>query len=153
MATNGLLNMQQILGGIQQQYPVNPPTPPPPPPSPTANPRNPRKQKWADMLYLLGGALKGNDMSQDMNMLQQSQQLRTARDNAAKLNAAIDGSNLNPAQKELAKANPELFAKYQFESQFGSGAKDTTLITNNKYINDLYAERDKYEIGTKPLNF
>jgi len=141
MATNGLLNMQQILGGIQQQYPVNPPTrTPPPPPSPTVNTGNSKKQKWADMLYLLGGALKGNDMSQDMTMLQQSQQLRTARDNAAKLNAAIDGSNLNPAQKELAKANPELFAKYQFESQFGSGTKDTADIRNFNFRNSLNKE-------------
>ena len=116
MAINNLLNMQQILGNIQQQYPVNPPTPPPPPPPPTVNAKDPRKQKWADMLYLLGGALKGNDMSQDMAMLQQAQQLRTARDNAAKLNASIDNNpNLNASQKELAKANPELFAKYQFE--------------------------------------
>ena len=147
MAIDNLLNMQQILGNIQQQYPIKPPTfVPPPPPPPTVNPRNSKRQNWADALYLLGGALKGNDMSQDMAMLQQSQQLRTARDNAAKLNAAIDGSNLNAAQKELAKANPELFAKYQFESQFGSGGV-STLIENAQYLSklreDLRKETDK----------
>ena len=111
-----------------------------------------KQQKWASALYLLGGALKGNDMSQDMATLQRNQAIRKAEADAARLNATIDGSNLNAAQKELAKANPALFAKYQFESQFSGGAKDTTLITNNKYINDLYKERDKYEVNSAPYN-
>ena len=139
--------MQQILGNIQQQYPVNPPTPPPPPPPPTVNAKDPRKQKWAHMLYLLGGALKGNDMSQDMAMLQQAQQLRTARDNAARLNAAIDGSNLNAAQKELAKANPELFAKYQFESQFGTTKQPTSY--QEYMLSDKTPTTEEYSLFLK----
>ena len=53
---------------------------------------------------------------------------------------AIDGSNLNPAQKELAKAYPQLFAKHQFESQFGSGTKDTADIRNFNFRNSLNKE-------------
>ena len=145
MAINNLLNMQQILGNIQQQYPVNPPTPvPTPAPPPPVNARDPRKQKFADMLYLLGGALKGNDMSQDIALLEQRQQLRTARENAAKLNAAIDGSNLNAAQKELAKTYPEVFAQYQLESQFGTPKEPNSyqeyLRTDDTPTNAEYAE-------------
>ena len=145
MAVNNLLNMQQILGNIQQQYPVNPPTPvPTPAPPPPVNARDPRKQKFADMLYLLGGALKGNDMSQDIALLEQRQQLRTARENAAKLNAAIDGSNLNAAQKELAKTYPEVFAQYQLESQFGTPKEPNSyqeyLRTDDTPTNAEYAE-------------
>ena len=152
MAINNLLNMQQILGNIQQQYPVNPPTPPPPPPPPTVNAKDPRKQKWADMLYLLGGALKGNDMSQDMAMLQHNQQLRTARDNAAKLNASIDNNpNLNESQKELAKANLELFAKHQFESQFGNNAAFGGAGFNNQLLNTLIKGQSDPSIRSTPL--
>ena len=151
MAINNLLNMQQILGNIKQQYPVNLPTPVTPPQPKRFGDRfrnmtPEKKQGLTKMLYLLGGALKGNDMSQDMAMLQQNEQLRTARDNAAKLNAAIDGSNLNAAQKELAKANPELFAKYQFESQF-SGKDGSTLITNANFLNEL---RTQLRLETDP---
>lgn len=55
-----LLDMQKILGGIQQQYPVTPPTPTPPP-TPTVDPKAGRNQKLAMMLYALGGALKGDE--------------------------------------------------------------------------------------------
>lgn len=55
-----LLNMQQILGGIQQQYPVTPPTQPSAP-TPTANPNASRNEKLSMMLYALGGALKGDE--------------------------------------------------------------------------------------------
>lgn len=60
MAENNLLNMQQILGGIQQQYPVTPPTQPSAP-TPTANPNASRNEKLSMMLYALGGALKGDE--------------------------------------------------------------------------------------------
>ena len=110
-----------------------------------------KKQGLTQMLYLLGGALKGNDMSKDMAMLQQNQQLRTARDNAAKLNAAIDGSNLNPAQKELAKANPQLFAKYQFESQFGNNAAFEGAGFNNQLLNTLIKGQSDPSIRNTPL--
>ena len=80
-------------------------------------------------------------MSENVAMLQQGQQLRTARDKAAKLNASIDNNpNLNASQKELAKANLELFAKLQFESQFGSGTKDTADIRNFNFRNSLNKE-------------
>ena len=105
-----------------------------------------QKQRWGNALYLIGGELKGDDMSENVAMLQQGQQLRTARDNAAKLNAAIDGSNLNPAQKELAKAYPQLFAKHQFESQFG-GKDGSTLITNANFLNEL---RTQLRLETDP---
>ena len=149
MAINNLLNMQQLLDPVGQQLQAGLRQQRGQISQDVANrnaqiqkDKDARKQKWANALYLLGGALRGNDMSQDMAMLQQSQQLRTARDNAAKLNAAIDGSNLNAAQKELAKANPELFAKYQFESQFSGGAKDTADIRNFNFRNSL-SEEDK----------
>jgi hypothetical protein len=51
-----LLDMQKILGGIQQQYPVTPPTP-----TPTANPTTGKNETLAMMLYALGGALKGDE--------------------------------------------------------------------------------------------
>jgi len=60
MAENNLLNMQQIMGGIQQQYPVTPPTQPSAP-TPTANPNASRNEKLSMMLYALGGALKGDE--------------------------------------------------------------------------------------------
>ena len=149
MAINNLLNMQQLLDPVGQQLQAGLRQQRGQISQDVANrnaqiqkDKDARKQKWANALYLLGGALRGNDMSQDMAMLQQSQQLRTARENAAKLNAAIDGSNLNAAQKELAKANPELFAKYQFESQFSGGAKDTADIRNFNFRNSL-SEEDK----------
>ena len=138
MATNGLLNMQQILGGIQQQYPVNPPTPPPPPPSPTANPRDPRKQKWADMLYLLGGALKGNDMSQDMVMLQQGQQLRTARDNAAKLEKDL-----------IAQGFDASFARSVSQSPGATTAYTTAMINKQLGTTNLPDAIEKYNFAVK----
>jgi hypothetical protein len=55
-----LLDMQKILGGIQQQYPVTPPTQPSAP-TPTVDPKAGRNQKLAMMLYALGGALKGDE--------------------------------------------------------------------------------------------
>ena len=143
MAINNLLNMQQLLDPVGQQLQSGLRQQRGQISQDVANiqrDKGARKQKFADMLYLFGGALKGNDMSQDIALLEQRQQLRTARENAAKLNAAIDGSNLNEAQKELAKANPQLFAKYQFESQFGSGTKDTADIRNFNFRNSLNKE-------------
>jgi len=113
MAIDNLLNMQQILGNIQQQYPIKPPTfVPPPPPPPTVNPRNSKRQNWADMLYLLGGALKGNDMSQDMAMLQQSQQLRTARDNAAKLEKDLIAQGFDAGFARSTAQDPQARSAY-----------------------------------------
>jgi len=60
MAIDSLVNMQQIMGGIQQQYPVTPPTQPSAP-TPTANPNASRNEKLSMMLYALGGALKGDE--------------------------------------------------------------------------------------------
>ena len=102
-----------------------------------------KKQGLSQMLYLFGGALKGNDMSQDMATLQRNQAIRKAEADAARLNAAIDGSNLNAAQKELAKAHPEVFAKYQFESQFGIGTKDTADIRNFNFRENLSPDDQK----------
>ena len=57
-----LLDMQKILGGIQQQYPVTPPTQPSASiPTPTANPTTGKNETLAMMLYALGGALKGDE--------------------------------------------------------------------------------------------
>ena len=106
-----------------------------------------QKQRWGNALYLIGGELKGDNMSENVAMLQQGQQLRTARDKAAKLNASIDNNpNLNASQKELAKANLELFAKLQFESQFG-GKDGSTLITNANFLNEL---RTQLRLETDP---
>ena len=55
-----LLNMQKILGGIEQQYPVTPPTQPSAP-TPTVDPKASRNQQLGLMLYALGGALRGDE--------------------------------------------------------------------------------------------
>lgn len=72
-----------------------------------------KKQNWANALYLLGGALKGNDMSKDMAMLQQNQQLRTARDKANEIEEltkqyqdAIASGDLDTALAIGARLNP-----------------------------------------------
>lgn len=55
-----LLDMQKILGGIEQQYPVTPPTQPSAP-TPTVDPKASRNQQLGLMLYALGGALRGDE--------------------------------------------------------------------------------------------
>ena len=147
MAINNLLNMQQLLDPVGQQLQAGLRQQRGQISQDVANrnaqiqrDKDARKQKWANALYLLGGALKGNDMSQDMNMLQQSQQLRTARDNAAKLNAAIDGSNLNAAQKELAKIYPDAYAQHLFAGQKQPTSYQEYLLTDNTPTDPEYAD-------------
>mgnify|MGYP003131429832 CR=1 FL=1 len=147
MAINNLLNMQQLLDPVGQQLQAGLRQQRGQISQDVANrnaqiqrDKDARKQKWANALYLLGGALKGNDMSQDMNMLQQSQQLRTARENAAKLNAAIDGSNLNAAQKELAKIYPDAYAQHLFAGQKQPTSYQEYLLTDNTPTDPEYAD-------------
>ena len=147
MAINNLLNMQQLLDPVGQQLQAGLRQQRGQISQDVANrnaqiqrDKDARKQKWANALYLLGGALKGNDMSQDMNMLQQSQQLRTARDNAARLNAAIDGSNLNAAQKELAKIYPDAYAQHLFAGQKQPTSYQEYLLTDNTPTDPEYAD-------------
>ena len=70
--------MQQILGGIQQQYPVTPPTPMPTP-TPTVSPKSDKNEMLAMMLYALGGALKG-----DKNFVQNTLQLQQMQEGKKK---------------------------------------------------------------------
>ena len=91
-----LLDMQKILGGIQQQYPVTPPTQPSAP-TPTVDPKAGRNQKLAMMLYALGGALKGDeDFVVKTLQLQQMQEGKKKEEKRKK-----------NYQEFLAKLNPE----------------------------------------------
>lgn len=176
MAIDNLLNMQQILGNIQQQYPIKPPTfVPPPPPPPTVNPRNSKRQNWADALYLLGGALKGNDMSQDMAMLQQAQQLRTARDKANEIEeltkqyqdaiasgdldtALAIGARLNPASTQQALAQQRRDKINAQRPQVIDGGKYTVtyedgmpVVTPNQAVIDAELAAADIARRNKPL--
>jgi len=91
-----LLNMQKILGGIEQQYPVTPPTQPSAP-TPTVDPKAGRNQKLAMMLYALGGALKG-----DKNFVQNTLQLQQMQEGKKK-----EEERKKNYQEFLAKLNPE----------------------------------------------
>ena len=147
MAINNLLNMQQLLDPVGQQLQAGLRQQRGQISQDVANrnaqiqiDKDARKQKWGDMLYLLGGALKGNDMSKDIALLEQRRQLRTARDNAARLNAAIDSSNLNEAQKELAKMYPDAYAQHLFTGQKQPTSYQEYLLTDNTPTNPEYAE-------------
>jgi len=96
MAENNLLNMQQIMGGIQQQYPVTPPTQPSAP-TPTVDPKAGRNQQLGLMLYALGGALKG-----DKNFVQNTLQLQQMQEGKKK-----EEERKKNYQEFLAKLNPE----------------------------------------------
>ena len=76
-----------------------------------------QKQRWGNALYLIGGELKGDNMSENVAMLQQGQQLRTARDKAAKLNASIDNNpNLSLTREDVIKAlkNDPTFSTWDY---------------------------------------
>ena len=86
-----------------------------------------QKQKWGNALYLIGGALKGSDTTQDMAVLQQMNAMRKAEAKKKNYELSIDDDpNLNPQQKVLMKNYPELGAKYKFESMFPAPTKAPT---------------------------
>jgi len=88
------------------------------------------------------GALQSGD-PQRIALAQQQMQ-------KGQLKANLIKQGVDPMFAEFASQDPSGFFKLQYEKQ--TGGKDTSLITNNKYINALYAERDKYDKGTKPYN-
>ena len=91
-----LLDMQKILGGIEQQYPVTPPTPTPPT-TPTVDPKAGRNQQLGLMLYALGGALKG-----DENFVQNTIKIQQMQEGKKK-----EEERKKNYQEFLAKLNPE----------------------------------------------
>jgi len=96
-----LLNMQQILGGIQQQYPVTPPTPMPTP-TPTVSPKSDKNEMLAMMLYALGGALKG-----DKNFVQNTLQLQQMQEGKKKEKEQKEAWE-KVKQSALIQSNPNL---------------------------------------------
>jgi hypothetical protein len=122
-----LLDMQKILGGIQQQYPVTPPTQPSAP-TPTVDPKAGKNQKLAMMLYALGGALKG-----DKNFVQNTLQLQQMQ----------EGKKKEKAKKE----KYDDFMKKLPEGSF----KDLAQAMGPDKLDQLLLERYKAE-QPKPID-
>lgn len=122
-----LLDMQKILGGIEQQYPVTPPTQPSAP-TPTVDPKAGKNQKLAMMLYALGGALKG-----DKNFVQNTLQLQQMQ----------EGKKKEKAKKE----KYDDFMKKLPEGSF----KDLAQAMGPDKLDQLLLERYKAE-QPKPID-
>jgi hypothetical protein len=122
-----LLDMQKILGGIQQQYPVTPPTQPSAP-TPTVDPKADRNQKLAMMLYALGGALKG-----DEDFVVKTLQFKEMQEGKKK-------------EKEQKEAYDEFMKKLP-DGSF----KDLTKALGYKKLPELLFERYKAELP-KPID-
>jgi hypothetical protein len=128
-----LLDMQKILGGIQQQYPVTPPTQPSASiPTPTANPTTGKNETLAMMLYALGGALKG-----DEDFVVKTLQFKEMQEGKKK-------------EKEQKEAYDEFMKKLP-DGSF----KDLTKALGYKKLPDLLLERYKAEQPTtkKPTSY
>ena len=123
-----------------------------------------KKQGLSQMLYLLGGALKGNDMSKDMAMLQQSQAIRKAEADQAGWNKTVDQMALerNPDGKLKYNASQiailrtpqgrKAYTDFEVKRQFGGGKDGSTLITNANFLNELRTQLRLETDSTKKEN-
>ena len=109
-----------------------------------------KKQGLSQMLYLLGGSLKGNDMSQDMATLQRNQAIRKAEADQAGWNKTVDQMALernpdgtpkyNASQIAILKtpAGRKAYTDFDIKRQFGGG-KDRRIVKGNDGYN-YYAD-------------
>ena len=98
-----------------------------------------KKQNWANALYLLGGALKGNDMSKDMATLQRNQAIRKAEADQLGWNKTVDQMALernpdgklkyNASQIAILRtpAGRKAYTEFSIQRQFGGG-KDRRIL-------------------------
>ena len=101
-----------------------------------------QKQRWGNALYLIGGELKGDDMSENVAMLQQGQAIRKAQADQATWNKTVDQMALerNPDGKLKYNASqiailrtPEgrkAYTELDIQRQFGT-PKERRIVKGN----------------------
>jgi hypothetical protein len=121
-----------------------------------------KKQGLSQMLYLLGGSLKGNDMSKDMAMLQQNQAIRKAEADQLGWNKTVDQMALernpdgklkyNASQIAILRtpAGRKAYTDFDIKRQFGTTETDNSF-TNRKGLRGEFntnAKSSKAVIGS-----
>ena len=119
-----------------------------------------KRQMRGNMFMALGDAFAGKDMNANFLARQQHFEAQKAAEEKRKQGLALGESAYDYILKQtgnvqmanLVKDNPE-FAEIALKQKFNtSGNKDTTLIGNVKYIDQLYKQRDKFQKGSKGYN-
>lgn len=106
-----------------------------------------KKQGLSQMLYLLGGALKGNDMSQDMATLQRNQAIRKAEADAARFKRNLIAQGFDPSFADSISQNPQAQAAVttqMINKQFGTAKQPTSydeyVRTDSTPTSEEYAD-------------
>lgn len=124
-----------------------------------------QKQKWGNALYLIGGALKGSDTTQDMAVLQQMNAMRKAEADEVGWNKTVDQMALERNPDGTLKYNPnqiailrtkvgrKAFTDFDIQRQFGttkpSGKILQVVDQDNVYQRNITLE-DYLQNGLNP---